>query len=205
MAIAPAPSSTGKPSAPVSTSKWAYLNGPGVSRARAAGFSGCSPSARKPRLTRQRRHSPLGPHWVSGRPHVAHVPAVSVCALAVPTLTPMSSMREGHLRPSIFDTGGAVPHQYLPDPKLYCPLPLSTIHGNAAEGAKARCAELQLALPIELRLLPGWAPWRCRRRRTVLILRATQLCLLIQMRFANSATPVKRWSSPRQDRSNQRH
>ena len=100
MAIAPEPSSTGNPSVAVSTSKWAYRSDPGVSRPRAAGLSGCSPSARKVRLIRHRRHSPFGPHCVNGRPQVAQVVAVSLCPFPFPRPTLKSFMwREARVRP----------------------------------------------------------------------------------------------------------
>src|SRR5438094_9195234 len=177
MAIAPAPSSTGKPSAPISAPKWAYLNGPGVSRPRGAGLSACSPSARKPRLTRQRRHSPVGPHCVSARPQVPHVPAVRGSVVTVPGPLPLSSIRKTQFTPSVFGRGGVAPHRRLPDQRLYWRLPFSTIHGNAGVGAKARCAASRLALPGELRFPPDLPARRFHPQRTVLILRAASLCL----------------------------
>src|SRR6266404_6828273 len=157
MAIAPAPSSTGKPSAPTSTSKWAYFNGPGVSRPRPVGLSACSPSARKPRVTRQRRHSPFGPHWVSGRPHVAQVPAASDFTFTIPKPMLFPSMRKSQLTPSVFDKDGVAPDRHLQDQKQYWPLPFSTIRGNAGGDAKARCAESRLALQVDPRLPPDSA------------------------------------------------
>src|SRR6266446_9096644 len=81
IAMAPAPSSTANPSAPTSTSKWSYRNRPGVSRLRCC--SDPDSSAAKPRLTRQRRHSPFGPTCVSGRLQIAHVPTVGSRSIPV--------------------------------------------------------------------------------------------------------------------------
>src|SRR3954447_3113853 len=201
MAIAPAPSSIGKPSAPVSTSKWAYRKSPGVNRPRAFGSSGCSPSPRKVRLTRHRKHSPLRPRWVNGRPHVAQLSAVSPCGFAVLRPALKSSISQHWLRPSIFGTGGAVLHRCLPDPTPSCPLLLSRIHGIADADAKARCAMSRWALRVALRLLPDWVAWRCRQLRMVVIPGATQLCLRFRIRFPNSSTPVKRYSTPIPDHS----
>src|SRR5215831_10106545 len=155
MAMAPAPSSAGKPSAPVSTSKCAYRSRPGVSRPCAVDLSGRSPSPRKVRLIRHRRHSPFGPHWVSGRSQVAQIPAVSLCAFAVPRPTLMSFIQKGHVRPSVFGTDGAVLHQYPPDRRPCRPLRPLTSHGIAGEDAKATYAASQLALRVGLRLPPG--------------------------------------------------
>src|SRR6516162_9111633 len=105
--------------------------------------------------------------------------------------------------PSVFGINDAVLHRRLSDLRRYSPLLLSTIHGIAGADAKARFAESRLALPAELPLPPGWAAWRCRRLQTVSILRATQLCLPLQIRFANSSMPVKRYSMPTRDHSNQ--
>src|SRR2546430_15250751 len=94
------------------------------------------------------------------------------------------------LTPSIFDRDGVAPDRHLPDQRRYWPLPFSMIRGNAGGDAKATCAESQLALRVEPQLPPDSAASRFRPRRTVLVLRATQLCLLPQMRFANSARPA---------------
>src|SRR5258705_13778371 len=76
------------------------------------------------------------------------------------------------------------------------------IHEIAGEDAKARYARSRLALRVALRLPPDWADSRCHQPRTALIPRATQLCLPLQIRFANSSMPVKRYSTPTRDRSN---
>src|SRR5438874_2672894 len=83
IAMAPAPSSIGKPSAPTSTSKWSYFSGPGVNRRPDSDFPGSWLPLRKPRSARQRRHSPFGPTCVSGRPQIAHVPTVGSGSIPV--------------------------------------------------------------------------------------------------------------------------
>src|SRR6266536_1185295 len=81
--MAPEPSSTGKPSAPTSTSKWSYFSGPGINRRPVSDFPGSWLPLRKPRSARQRRHSPFGPTCVSGRPQIAHVPTVGSGSIPV--------------------------------------------------------------------------------------------------------------------------
>src|SRR5882724_6271332 len=83
IAMAPAPSSTAKPSVPTSTSKWSYFSGPGVNRRPVSDFPGSWLPLRKPRSARQRRHSPFGPTCVSGRPQIAHVPTVGSGSIPV--------------------------------------------------------------------------------------------------------------------------
>src|SRR5207249_8421993 len=79
------------------------------------------------------------------------------------------------LTPSIFDRDGVAPDRHLPNQRRYWPLPFSMIRGNAGGDAKATCAESQLALRVEPQLPPDSAASRFRPRRTVLVLRATQL------------------------------
>src|SRR6266404_4566329 len=83
IAIAPEPSSIGKPSAPTSTSNWSYFSGPGINRRPVSDFPGSWLPLKKPRSARQRRHSPFGPTCVSGRPQIAHVPTVGSGSIPV--------------------------------------------------------------------------------------------------------------------------
>src|SRR4029077_7831278 len=60
-----------------------------------------------------------------------------------------ASTRKSQLTPSVSDRDGVTPDRHLQDQKQCCPLPFSTIRGNAGGDAKARCAEWQLALQVE--------------------------------------------------------
>src|SRR5205823_3074976 len=53
-----------------------YFSGPGVSRRGVSDSPGSRLPLKKPKSARQRRHSPFGPTFVSGRPQIAHVPTV---------------------------------------------------------------------------------------------------------------------------------
>src|SRR6266576_550829 len=118
IAMAPAPSSTGNPSAPTSTSKWSYRNRPGVSRLRCC--SDPDSSAAKPRLTRQRRHSPFGPTCVSCRPQIAQVPTVGSGSIPVNASALFKS--EPRIRSMPFSIK-LVPFEWFP--KGACTRPLS--------------------------------------------------------------------------------
>src|SRR4029453_6302805 len=106
---------------------------------------------------------------------------------------PFPSIRGNQIMPSAFDKDTLAPDRHLPDRRRYLPPPLSTIRGNAGGDAKATCAESRLALRAEPRPPPDSAACPFRLRRMVLILQAIQLCLLRQMRFANSARHAKRY------------
>src|SRR6266403_764311 len=120
IAMAPAPSSIGKPSAPTSTSKWSYFSGPCANRRPVSDFPGSWLPLRKPRSARQRRHSPFGPTCVSGRPQIAHVPTVGSGSIPVNASALFKS--EPRIRSMPFSIT-PLPFEWLP--KGACTRPLS--------------------------------------------------------------------------------
>src|SRR6266481_1150336 len=224
IAMAPAPSSTGNPSAPTSTSKWSYFSGPGVNRRPVWDFSGCWLSLRKPRLMRQRRHSPC----VSGPPQVGQVsvnaidlfnsgrrsksiprlitpapsPRVEPFPFDVPTAAGCrSAISSPTLMLSGFDRDNEALDRHRPDQKLCSPLPSLALRDNADANAKARYAAslrgLQVSPPLLLDLA---ASVRC-RQRMALAPRAIRLSLPPQTHFAHVARRVSRYSKPRLGRN----
>src|SRR6266403_4810565 len=135
IAMAPAPSSTANPSAPTSTSKWSYRNRPGVSRLRCC--SDPDSSAAKPRLTRQRRHSPFAPTCVSGRPQIAQVPTVGSGSIPVNASDSINS--EPRIRSMPFSIT-PVPFEWFPESA--CTRPWSF-----------RADAIPPALPLDFKLL----------------------------------------------------
>src|SRR5262249_55312361 len=106
-----------------------------MSRPYRPGASADRLSFRKPRLARQRTHSPFGPISVSGRPHVVQVPTI-------PDSPPTTSASA--LMPSIFDRDNDALDRHPPDPKRWSQPPSATLHDTVAVDAKATCEELRL-------------------------------------------------------------
>src|SRR6266550_3618155 len=119
--MAPAPSSTAKPSVPTSTSKWSYFSGPGVNRRPVSDFPGSRVPLRKPRSARQRRHSPFAPTWVSGRPQIAHVPTVG--SRSIPLNASALFKSEPRVRSMPFSIT-PVPFEWFPEGACTRPLSL---------------------------------------------------------------------------------
>src|SRR5437016_4331075 len=168
------------------TSKLSYFGGPGINRRPVWDLSGCWLSLRKPRLMRQRRHSPC----VSGPPQVGQVsvnaidlfnsgrrsksiprlitsapsPRVEPFPFDVPTTAGCrSTISAPALILSGFDRDNEALDRHRPDQKLCSPLPSSALRDNADADAKARYAaslrELQVSAPPLLDLAPSA---RCR-------------------------------------------
>src|SRR5882724_5959037 len=137
IAMAPAPSSTAKPSVPTSTSKWSYFSGPGVNRRPVSDFPGSWLPLKKPRSARQRRHSPFAPTCVSGRPQIAQVPTVGSGSIPVNASALFKS--EPRIRSMPFSIT-PLPFEWLP--KGACTRPLSL-----------RADAILSALPLDFKLL----------------------------------------------------